>query len=162
MTNLARLLLGTAIVTGVGAVAAIVTDKKEEKKTEKVVDIAEAAVSKDEKLLDKIKRWMKKKFVKFVIFSIEHMQEIEAVSMAVGLLSGVISVAGAVRDYKKGNDTQEKLDSIEAKIDKIQHDQHYAYEAMTYNNTVDYENLNILTNHIDDKIDTAVKEIKTA
>lgn len=158
MTNLAKLLIGTALVTGVGAVIAVVSEKKEEKK----VDIAEAAVSKDEKLLDKIKRWMKKKFIKFVSFSMLHMQEIEAVSMAVGLVSGAISVAGAVRDYRKGNDTQEKLDSIQETVEDIQRKQLYAYRAMDDNNKIDIENLNILVDHIDNKIDDAVKEIKTA
>lgn len=115
MTTLTKVLIGTAVVAGVGAVAGLVAVNKKEKK----VDVAEQTVKKDEdgSLIKRIKRFVKRKFIKFLAFVALHMEQIEAISAVIGLASGAIGIASAIRDFKNGNDTQEKLDAIDRKLD---------------------------------------------
>lgn len=115
MTGLVKVLIGTAVVAAVGTgVALAVHDSKEKK----YVDVAEQAVEKDEdgSVLKKIKRFVKRKVIKFLAWVALHMEQIEAASCVIGLASGVISIASAIKEYRRGDDIQEKLDWIQNRI----------------------------------------------
>ena len=114
MTSLVKVLIGTAVVAAVGTgVALAVHDNK---KT--MIDVAEQAVEKDEdgSVLKKIKRFVKRKVIKFLAWVALHMEQIEAASCVIGLASGVISIASAIKEYRRGDDIQDKLDWIQNRI----------------------------------------------
>ena len=117
MTLLAKVLIGAGVTVVVGGTAAYAIHKSEEKKK----DIAEVAVSQDEdkSVIKKIKRFVRKKVIKFLAWVALHMEQIEAASAVIGLASGVIGIASAVRDYAKGNDMQAKLDEVNDKLNSI-------------------------------------------
>lgn len=118
MNMLVKVLIGAAGVAAVGTVVAVVT-KKEEKNN----DVAEQAVKKDEdgSILKSINRFVKKKVIKFLAWVALHMEQIEAASAVIGLGSACFSIASAVRDFRHGNDIEEKLNTIESKIDSHAH-----------------------------------------
>lgn len=103
--------VGTAVVAGVGVF--IVSKEKEEKH-----DVAEQAVVQDEdgSVLKKIKRFVKKKVIKFLAFVALHMEQIEAISTCVGLVTGVIGIASAIKEYKRGDDLQKQIDDLHKEI----------------------------------------------
>lgn len=125
MTGLVKVLIGTAVVGVVGAAIAIVANKEEEKIPVglKVVsgEITPEEIAKDEhnSIIAKIKRFVKRKFIKFLAWVALHMEQIEAISTVVGITTGVISMASALRDFRKGNDMQDQLDTIEKKLDNL-------------------------------------------
>ena len=116
MTGLVKVLIGTAVVGAVGAGVALAVHNN--KKT--MIDVAEQAVKKDEdgSVLKKIKRFVKRKVIKFLAWVALHMEQIEAASCVIGLASGVISITSAIKEYRRGDDIQEKLDWIQNRIIK--------------------------------------------
>ena len=122
MNLLAKVLIGTAVVAGASAVVAVIASKEEEKKVVKVENgnvVQMPTKQEKEPLLDRIKKYVRKKIIKFLAFVALHSEQIEAASTVIGLGSGVIAIAGAIRDFKNGNDTQEKLDEINTKLDTL-------------------------------------------
>lgn len=125
MTGLVKVLIGTAVVGVAGAAIAYVANKEEEKIPVglKVVsgEITPEEIAKDEhkSIIAKIKRFVKRKVIKFLAWVALHMEQIEAVSTVVGITTGVISMASALRDFRKGNDMQKQLDTIEKKLDAL-------------------------------------------
>jgi hypothetical protein len=115
---LVKVLIGAAGVAAVGTVVAVVTKKEEQHN-----DVAEQAVKKDEdgSILKRIHRFVKKKVIKFLAWVALHMEQIEAASAVIGLASGVISIAGAIRDYKAGSDLANKIDELEDQMYKYHH-----------------------------------------
>ncbi len=103
--------VGTAVVAGVGMF--IASKEKEEKH-----DVAEQAVVQDEdgSVLKKIKRFVKRKVIKFLAFVALHMEQIEAISTCVGLVTGVIGIASAIKEYKRGDDLQKQIDDLHKEI----------------------------------------------
>lgn len=103
--------IGTAVVAGVGMFVA--SKEKEEKH-----DVAEQAVVQDEdgSVLKKIKRFVKRKVIKFLAFVALHMEQIEAISTCVGLVTGVIGIASAIKEYKRGDDLQKQIDDLHKEI----------------------------------------------
>lgn len=103
--------VGTAVVAGVGMF--IASKEKEEKH-----DVAEQAVVQDEdgSVLKKIKRFVKKKVIKFLAFVALHMEQIEAISTCVGLVTGVIGIASAIKEYRRGDDLQKQIDDLHKEI----------------------------------------------
>lgn len=103
--------VGTVVVAGIGVL--IASKEKEEKQ-----DIAEQAVVQDEdgSVLKKIKRFVKKKFIKFLAFVALHMEQIEAISTCVGLVTGVIGIASAIKEYKRGDDLQKQIDNLNKEL----------------------------------------------
>ncbi|MBO7452227.1 MAG: hypothetical protein J6U54_18015 [Clostridiales bacterium] len=131
-TPITKILIGSAIVLGGAAVAvAVSSDKKEEKaKTSspnKVKSIEEfkaerKAEEEDKSIVKRIKRYVKKKFVKFLTWVALHMQEIESTAAVIGLGSTVIGIVNAVRDFKHGNDLNAKVDELQRTIDQCRND----------------------------------------
>ena len=137
MTMLAKVLMGAAAVSVVGTGIAVYANKK---KAEKVLDAVEEAFTpvedREEELnvVQRIKKFVRKKVIKFLAWVALHMEQIEAVSAVIGLASGAIGIATAVRDFRKGNDMQEQLDCIETKLDAM---------ITTYNDNVQTTNGNM-------------------
>lgn len=119
INNLTKILIGTAIVAGVAVVAKVVSDDTK-KQSEVVVDDKTGDIVVEEKsVIKRIKKFVKKKVIKFLAWVALHMEQIEAVSTVVGITTGVISMASALRDFRKGNDMQKQLDAIENKLDAL-------------------------------------------
>lgn len=119
----AKILIGAAVAGGVGTVVAVAVDSHQQKKAEQKVkeaknDVERARALRDvayrenKSVIQRIKKYVQKKVVKILAFVALHMEQIEAAGAILGLGSAVIGIAGAVKDYKNSNDTQEKLDWI--------------------------------------------------
>lgn len=135
-----KLLLGAAVAGGAGVAVAVAVDSHQQKKAEQKVreakteiERAQAVMARNEReeksVIQRIKKYVQKKVVKILAFVALHVEQIEAIGAIVGLGSAFIGIAGAVRDYKKGNDTQEKLDLI---LEKMKLDE----DAINHNNKV--------------------------
>ena len=131
MGILVKLFLGAAVVGGATTAVAIAVDNHQQKKAEQKVkeaknDIerAKAVVARDERekksVIQRIKKYVQKKVVKILAVVALHMEQIEALGAIIGLGSAFISIAGAIKDFKNSNDTQEKLDKI---LDKMKADE---------------------------------------
>ena len=125
MTGLAKL-LGAAAVAGVGLVCTLIPDEKPQESHPEIplgLKIISGEVKpkdlEDTSFVEKIKRYVKKMVAKFFVFVVENMEKIEATSTVIGLASAAFGIMSAVRDWRKGNDTQEKLDELNRKIDKL-------------------------------------------
>lgn len=153
MNTLAKVLLGTTIVAAAGAVVAAVAvkeNKKEEQKTEEAPKAKVVVMTKDDKsVLGRIKRFVTKKVVKFLAWVALHMEQIEAASVVIGLASGAISIAGAIRDYKAGSDLEMKIDKLQETIDETN-------IVTNHNNLV----FGIGLDHICDKVGVDTDELK--
>ena len=118
INGLTKIILGTVAVGAVCAGAAIIASKTEEKVA--VVKADEDTGIKIEvessSVIDKIKKAAMKKVVKILGFVVLHMEQIEAVSTIIGVTTGIIHIAGAIRDYRQGSDLKEQLDRIEEKL----------------------------------------------
>ena len=149
MTGLTKILLGTAVAVGVGVTIAVVAESKKEKEQKEVVDgkgnvvgfqdKAGQITNKDEKdksFIEKIKAYVKKKVIKILAFVALHMEQFEAAGTVIGLASGAIGIATAVRDFAKGNDTQAKLEAIDSKLDALSRRTHEDAEAIVHNEKV--------------------------
>lgn len=134
LSFLAKALLGTAAVAGVGA-AIVILDEKEEKEAAKEVENVGTVVpfntEENPSVFKRIKRYVKKKVIKFLAFVALHMEQIEAASAVIGLGSAVIGIASAVREYVKGCDMQRQLNEIERKVDSL---------TTAYDNNIDIDN----------------------
>lgn len=124
INNLTKILIGAAVVAGVSAIIAVASDKEEEVTLVRTKDvngnvIIESRAKEDKSILKRIKKFVKKKVIKFLAWVALHMEQIEAVSTVVGITTGVISMASALRDFRKGNDMQKQLDTIENKLDAL-------------------------------------------
>ena len=124
INNLTKILIGAAVVAGVSAIIAVASDKEEEVTLVRTKDvngnvIIESREKEDKSILKRIKKFVKKKVIKFLAWVALHMEQIEAVSTVVGITTGVISMASALRDFRKGNDMQDQLDTIEKKLDAL-------------------------------------------
>ena len=123
MGILVKVLLGAAVAGGAGVAVAVAVDNHQQKKAEQKVREAEteiqraqAVIARDEReeksIIRRIKKYVEKKVVKILAVVALHMEQIEALGAIIGLGSAFISIAGAIKDYKNSNDTQEKLDWI--------------------------------------------------
>ena len=128
MRLVTKVLIGTAVVASVTAIAVIASEKEEKKDKVAVltadneqgirVDVVDMAAEKkeDKSVLKRIKRFVKQKFVKALAWVALHMEQIEAIGAVLGLAGAVVSIAGSVRDFAKGYETQKQLDRIEALV----------------------------------------------
>lgn len=117
MTKLTKILLGAAAVAVVGTVVAVVEKKKHD---EKYVEVAKTEDKEEDKsLLKKIKRYVEKKVIKILGWVALHMEQIESVSAIIGLASGAISIASAVKDYKNKTDQEKQLEELIAFNEKF-------------------------------------------
>ena len=123
MNMLAKVLIGTAAVAGVGAIIAIAAGDEQEEK--KVVTTNESGVTavpvteekeEDQSVLKKIKKFVKKQLIRALGFVVKHIEQVQAVGAVIGLAGTVISIAKTVRDFAKASDTDQKLDEIEQRL----------------------------------------------
>lgn len=161
MTILNKLLIGAVAVGATVAVIEACTSEEETKKEEpKVVDITEEIVNeKDDTILKKIKRFVKKKFIKFLAWVTLHMEQIEAIGAVIGLAGSAISITGAVRDFARGNDLNDRMDKLET----LMH-QHDRLERDRTNHLGLYiqDNTNVLNDNLkimDDDVLALAKEL---
>lgn len=124
INNLTKILIGAAVVAGVSAIIAVASEKEEDDTLVRTKDVngnlvIEPKTKEDKSILKRIKKFVKKKVIKFLAWVALHMEQIEAVSTVVGITTGVISMASALRDFRKGNDMQKQLDTIEKKLDNL-------------------------------------------
>lgn len=162
----AKILIGAAVAGGVGAAVAVAVDSHQQKKAEQKVREAktkEEAVKamnardarEQKSVIQRIKKYVQKKVVKFLAFVALHMDQIEAAGAIIGLGSAVIGIASAVKDYKNSNDTQEKLDWI---INAIQNDE----KAINHNNKVFAAADQVIMRKLDISAEELDKEIDAA
>lgn len=145
MTTLTKVLIGAAAVTTVAVVTTVI--KKNEQKNN---DIAEQAVRQDEKgsIIKRIKRFVTKKVIRILGWVAIHMEQIEAAATIIGFVGTIISITGAIRDFVRSNDLNDKLDEVNAKIDSLAEYSKDEFKAL-------YEDHNILA-HNQAKIAKAV------
>ncbi len=144
MSGLVKVLLGAGVVAVAGAVAIAVAEKSEENAAEKAVEFAvddkvkqelkdKEEERKEKSIFCRIKKYVQKKVVKFLAFVALHMEQIEAAGAIIGLGSTVLGIVGAVRDFKRGNDLNAKVNEIDNKLE------HY-FQVYDYNRGVDNRN----------------------
>lgn len=130
MNLLGKVFIGAGVVAVAGVVAIAVADKSEENAAKKAIEFAvddkvkqELKDKEDERkeksVFCRIKRYVEKKVIKILGFVALHMEQIEAASAVIGLASGVIGIASAVKEYRRGDDVQDKLDALTAKVDRL-------------------------------------------
>ncbi len=127
INNFTKMLIGAAIGTVVVAGVAIAVDSHQQKKAEQKVseakseiDRARAVMARNEReqksVIQRIKKYVQKKVVKFLAFIALHMDQIEAISTCVGLVTGVIGIASAIKEYKRGDDLQKQIDDLNKEL----------------------------------------------
>lgn len=160
MSSLVKILIGTAVVAGVSAIVAVASSKdKEEQKAEKVEDgkvVQMPANKEDKSVLERIKEYAWKKVVKILAFVALNADKIEAVSTIIGLGSGVIAIAGSIRDFRQGNDTQKKLDEINEKLDTLKMYHQLENQVSNHNNEV----FGVALEHISNAVNVNTEEMK--
>lgn len=162
MGILVKLFFGAVVVGGATTAVAIAVDNHQQKKAEQKVREAEteiqraqAVIARDEReeksIIRRIKKYVEKKVVKILAVVALHMEQIEALGAIIGLGSAFISIAGAIKDYKNSNDTQEKLDWI---MDRMKADE----ETINHNHKVFAVGMGFIA----DKLDVDPSEIDKA
>lgn len=162
MGILVKVLFGAAVVGGAGVAVAVAVDNHQDKKArQKVkdshsdVEIARAKKAlenrREKSIVQRIKKYVEKKVVKILAVVALHMEQIEAIGAIIGLGSAFIGIASAIKDFKNGNDTQEKLDMI---LEKMKLDE----EAINHNNKV----FAVGMGYIADKLDVDSDELNAA
>lgn len=116
MTNTQKVLLGIGAVASV-ATAIYFVNKKTEKLYAEMTEEETTSESEEKKEevdsdISKIKVAADKKCTEILAWVITHREQIEAASMVLGLAGGALSIVNSVRDYKRGNETAEKIDEI--------------------------------------------------
>ena len=140
MSIVAKILVGSAVVAGVGTIVAIAASKEDKVETKADVKVSVNETKEDPKkeksIIKRIKTYVTKKFIKFLGWAVLHMNQIEAASAVIGLVSGGITIVGAIRDFKNGNDLQEKLDDMNSKLDTVIATQYLTNKGQNHNNKV--------------------------
>lgn len=114
MTNTQKVLLGIGAVASV-ATAIYFVNKKTEKLYADMTEEGTPSEDKKEEVdsdISKIKAAADKKCTEILAWVITHREQIEAASMVLGLAGGALSIVNSIRDYKRGNETAEKIDEI--------------------------------------------------
>ena len=114
MTNLQKALLGVGAVASVG-VAVYAVKKSTERKYMDVArdDNGETVVNQKERdISERIKDAAIEKANKIMTWVLTHKEQIEVVSTALGLAGGAFSIINAVKEYKRGDDTAEKINQM--------------------------------------------------
>lgn len=161
MTNLTKVLIGTAIVGTVCAVAGVVAavSEKEEDKTvsaikvapgenPKIVEVKTVNEVEDESVLKKIKRFVVRKVVKFLTFVALHSEQIEAASTVIGLTTGIIGIAKAVKEYRRGEALQEQIDKMDERLKAINQNQAVMWKNYMNTKDIDFENFRTVNNNV--------------
>lgn len=160
MNMLVKALIGTAVVATTGAIVAVVADKNIKKEAQEKVDNATNDIARAKAVMDRneleqkniigrIKAYVQKKVIKFLGWVALHMEQIEAASVVIGLVSGCISIAGAIKDYRKGSDLEMKIDNLQETINKTN-------KAQNHNNYV----FGVALDYICDKVEVDPDELK--
>ena len=108
MSNIQKILLGVGLVACVATTAYVVT-KKSRKYT--VLDGQEEK-KEDHNVIERIKEAAAKKAIDILAFIAKHQQQVEAASTVIGIVAAVFSLISAIKDYKRSDDINRKLDDI--------------------------------------------------
>lgn len=108
MSNIQKILLGVGLVAGVATTAYVVA-KKSRKYT--VLDGQEEK-KEDPNVIERIKEAAAKKAIDILAFIAKHQQQVEAASTVIGIFAAVFSLISAIKDYKRSDDLNKKLDDI--------------------------------------------------
>lgn len=157
MTNLTKILIGTAVVGGVCAVAGVVAAVSEKKEKEtvqvvegenpKVVEI-KAPEAKDESVFQKIKKFVVKKVVKILVFVALHAEQIEAVSTIIGITSGVLGVVKVVKEVRRGDALKDQLDEMDERLKAVNQNQLFLWRKYMETKDIDFENFRTVNNNV--------------
>ena len=127
METLGKIFLGLGAVAVVAGATYVLTKKTEEKDDESL-NIDPATVEEDKNVVKKIKAAAHKRMLKICAWVLLHKEQIEAVAAVVGLLTSVIKVASAAKEYITGSkmketltDMQIELKDIHLEIDHVEH-----------------------------------------
>lgn len=163
----AKILIGAAVAGGVGTAVAVAVDSHQQKKAEQKVkeaknDVERARALRDvayrenKSVIQRIKKYVQKKVVKILAFVALHMDQIEAAGAILGLGSAVIGIAGAVKDYKNSNDTQEKLDWIMERMKADEKAINHNHKVFAVGMGVIADKLNVDADAVDAALDAAL------
>lgn len=158
MTNLTKVLIGTAIVGTVCAVAGVVAavSEKEDKadtkvasdENSKIVEIKTVDEVKDESVLKKIKRFVVRKVVKFLTFVALHSEQIEAASTVIGLTTGIIGIAKAVKEFRRGEALQDQINEMDERLKAVNQNQAFMWKKYMETKDIDFENFRTVNNNV--------------
>lgn len=95
-------------------VTTIVITKKVVVKKYETVKGEEEGKKDEQDILDKIKKFVKEKVEQIIKFCVDHFDQIQAVSAAVGLVAGVCEICYHTKKYRNIGKIQEQLDRIES------------------------------------------------
>lgn len=142
----AKVLIGVAVgavATTAVVVAVKVSKKSEEKQME---EKAEEKVG----LIQRIKKAATKKVIKILAWVAVHSEQIEATSMIIGLATSTFGIISAVKDFKRGSDTDKKLEEINEKLDSLKDYENYKMDLYNENNKVTFNNFQSVHDHMDE------------
>lgn len=162
MTNLTKILIGTAIVGGVCAVAGVVAAVSEKKEKEtvqaievkrgedpKIVEIKKSDLDvEDESVFQKIKKFVVKKVVKILAFVALHAEQIEAVSTIIGITSGVLGVVKVVKEVRRGDAIKDQLDEMDERLKAVNQNQLFLWKKYMETKDIDFENFRTVNNNV--------------
>lgn len=125
--TIAKIIITVSVVgAGVLAVKTLADKKEKETATTPVVEEEDS----------RIKAAVQKKVAQILGFVATHTEQIEAISTIIGLGTGMFGIMSAFRDWRKGNDTEKKLDDINKKLDQISATQYRTNKVAYHNNMV--------------------------
>ena len=164
MNIMTKVLIGAAATAVVGTVIAVAT---KEEKSQEVTDNSGNVVAfmdkegnyvkkEDAGVIARIKRFVKRKVIKFLAWVALHMEQIEAAGAIIGLAGSVISIGGAIKEFKNGTDTEKQLKEINEKLDAIEDRERLTNRVINHNTHV----FGVAVDHISEKVGVDADELK--
>lgn len=111
MTKAQKVLLGIGAVASV-ATAVYIVNKKTEKLYADLTEESAEDEKKEDSDISKIKAAADKKCTEILAWVITHREQIEAASMILGVAGASLSIINSVREYRRGNETADKINEI--------------------------------------------------
>ena len=122
MNNIAKFAIAAGVTAlGIGVTVHYAKKVKEKKYAEVPVkrDIAAEAVEQDHKddtILERIKMAAMKKAIRIAGWVVLHQQEVQAVSMMLGIVGGIFSVVNGIKEFALGKKLHAQLEKIDGII----------------------------------------------
>ena len=113
-----KFLIGAG-VTAVGITVTAVYAKKCQEKKYIDTNETEENVEVEETPIERVKTYALKKSIRFFAWVAVHQNEIQSLSLVLGVVGGVLSIVNAVKEYAFGKKLHSKLATIDSKLDKI-------------------------------------------
>ena len=113
MNRAGKVLLGLGIVATVATTAYVVKKTTERKYVNASRnEDGDTIVEESDDILAKIKKGASKKATEILAWVIIHKDQIDAAATVLGVCATALSIVNAVRDYKQGNEIEERLSDI--------------------------------------------------